>query len=90
MMDIEILDIRPVIRGNLRAFADVQVGAFELHGLRIIQQPNQRPFIHFPMVEYEQGGQRLYAPVIRLHDAKLEKDIKAKVLAAWQSQNQKN
>jgi hypothetical protein len=90
MENIEVVELRAVQKGCLKAFVDVLVGDFEIRGLRIIQQPNQRPFIHFPMVEYEQGGQRLYAPVIRLHDAKLEKDIKAKVLAACQSQNQKN
>jgi hypothetical protein len=51
----------------------------EICGLRIIQQPKQRPFVHLPMTEYLKDGEKCYAPLVRLHDAQLVHEIKSKV-----------
>jgi DNA-binding cell septation regulator SpoVG len=46
---IEVLEVRPVEgHGNLRAFAKVKLGCLIIHGVRVIRQPNQRPWLSLP------------------------------------------
>jgi hypothetical protein len=44
---IEVLAVRAVDRGNLKAFAKVRLGAVVIHGVKVVQQPNQRPWLRY-------------------------------------------
>jgi len=86
-MDIEVMDIKPLLRcGNLKAFADLRIGAIEIHGLRVVQQPGQRVYVQLPVVEYirKDDGNRAFAPLIRIHDPTLDAAIRQAVMEVWQ------
>lgn len=80
-MRIEVLHVRPVRnQGNLRALANVSVGRLEIVGVRIIQQPGQRPYVAMPQVQDEGGRWR---PVLKCADEGLKDRFRQEVLAAW-------
>ena len=46
---IEVLEMRRVEAcGSVRACAKLRVGGFKIHGVKVIQQPDQRPWIALP------------------------------------------
>lgn len=72
-------------KGNLRAFADVEVNStFILHSCRVIQQPGQRPWVSMPQAEVLKDGQKLYYPIVKILDKQLEAEIKQAVLSAYE------
>ena len=81
--DIEVIDIKPIIgRGNLKAFVSVRIGAIEIHGLRIVQQPGQRAWVSMPQVEScDRDGKKCYAPLVTIHDEALKSSITEAVLS---------
>ena len=87
MPGVEVLNIKRLSNyGNLKAFADIRIGALEIHGLRIVQQPNQRAYVQFPVVEYtrKDSSERMFAPLIRVNDKTLKEAIQQAVLLAWE------
>ncbi len=51
--------------GNLRAFADIQAGSLKIYNCRVVQQPEQRPWVAPPQREYlDASGQKRYAPIV--------------------------
>lgn len=66
--------------GNLRAFVDVQIGAFVLNGCRVIQQQGQRPWASLPQTQSRDGK---WYPVVSITNKAIEDAIKAEVLSAW-------
>lgn len=72
-------------KGNLRAFADVEVNStFILHSCRVIQQPGQRPWVSMPQAEVLKDGQKPYYPIVKILDKQLEAEIKQAVLSAYE------
>lgn len=85
--DIEVIGIKPIMgRGNLKAFADIRIGALEIHGLRIVQQPGQRAWVSMPQAEYERDGVKCYAPMVKIHDKTLKDAVANVVLMSWQKE----
>jgi DNA-binding cell septation regulator SpoVG len=81
---ISVVRIRPVAgHGNLRAFADVRIGALTFYSLRVIQQPAQRAWVSLPQVLDAEGR---YRPVITCDDEALKMRIRDAVLRAWSGQ----
>jgi hypothetical protein len=79
---VTVLAVRPVSRGNLHGFADIRVGELTIRDLRIIQQPNQRPWVSPPQKEWlTPDGQRHYTPLLEFGPA-LKVTIEAAVLQA--------
>ena len=86
-MDIEVISIKPLLRyGNLKAFVSIRLDGIEINGIRIVQQPHQRPYVQLPVVEYTRSddGQRAFAPLIRIHDPTLDAAIRQAVMEVWQ------
>ena len=82
---IAVKKIRPLEGyGNLRAFVDVTFGPLTICGVRIIQQPGQIAYIHWPQVQDKQGH---YYYVIQ-SDAETKEQVKAAILRAWESRAQ--
>ncbi len=50
--------------GNLKAFADIQIGSIKVYGCRVVQQPGQRAWVAAPQREYTVDGQRRWAPIV--------------------------
>ena len=86
MKTIEVLEIKAMQRGNLRAFATVRIGDnLTILNFRVIQQPGQRAFVHPPQIEYIDGfGNRKYFPVVKL-SPQLKEDVQAAILRKWES-----
>lgn len=81
---IEVIAIRPVPNGNLRAFVSVRVGDITIHDCRIVQQPGQRPWVSLPQQEYTtRDGERKFSTVIELTEP-LRREVSRAVLAAWE------
>lgn len=83
----EVLNIKRLTDcGNLKAFATIRIGALEIAGLRIVQQPGQRAWVSMPQLEYNRDGKRCYYPMIKFLDKRLKAVITEAVLEAWENQ----
>lgn len=81
---VTVVSIRPIDKGNLRAFAEIQLGeTMIISGCRIIQQPGQRAYVAFP--QNESNGK--FYPVVSAVDKRFKEAVEQKVLAAWESAN---
>jgi DNA-binding cell septation regulator SpoVG len=77
---VTCLQIRPVkTPGNLRAFADVQIGPLVVTGCRIVQQPGQAAWVSMPQVQADNGT---FYPCLRTDDDALRADVRERVLRA--------
>ena len=80
---IAVLSIKPIDKGNLRAFADIQLGeTLIISGCRVIQQPNQRAYVALPQAE---NNGKFY-PVITAVDKRFKEAVEQNVLAAWEAE----
>jgi DNA-binding cell septation regulator SpoVG len=82
---IRIESIKPISNaGNLRAFATITIAdKLRISDVRIIAQPNQKPWVSMPSRAYEKDGVRKWAPTIDLLDEKLKKEVTDAVLAEF-------
>ena len=82
---VRIESIKPINgAGNLRAFAVVNVAdKIRIADVRVIQQPNQKPWVSMPSRAYEKDGQRKWAATVELLDEKLRDEISQAVLAEF-------
>ena len=81
---VHVINIRPVQRGNLKAFCDVRLGGILVKDFRVIQQPGQRPWTSPPQREWtDANGQTRYAPVVELTD-RLKQQVQQAILEAWE------
>lgn len=77
---VEVLDIRPVRHGSVRAYARIKVGAFAISGCKVIQQDGQRPWVKLPDQQSKDGR---WFPIVSCSSPTLEGAISEAVLAAW-------
>lgn len=89
-LQVEVLRLKPVFnRGNLKAFADVRVrlaeGDWTIRDCRVIQQPEQRPYVSLPQREYhDRQGNLCYVTLVNPPDA-IAEAIRRAVLTAWEA-----
>jgi len=85
-MQIEILNLRPITKGNLRGFVDLKLNDIEIRGFRIIREDGKTPWVSVPQVPYkDKEGKIKYFNMIGV--SRGAKDlITEKVLAAWNSE----
>lgn len=81
---IEVLDVRRIANaGNVRAHLSLRIGGITVHGAKIVQQPNQRPWLAMPDRQWTApDGKVRYSPVIELTDS-LKRRVSDAVLAGW-------
>jgi hypothetical protein len=83
---IRIVRVRAVDRGNLKGFADVQLGGVLVRDFRIIQQAGHRPWVSPPQRSWEgDDGKPYYAAIVELSDT-LKPRVERAILAAWQAE----
>ena len=82
---VKIETIKPISgAGNLRACAVVNIAdRLRIHDVRVIQQPNQQPWVSMPSRAYEKDGARKWAAIVELIDERLKKEISDAVLAEF-------
>jgi DNA-binding cell septation regulator SpoVG len=82
---VTVESIKPITgAGNLRAFAVISVaGKLRISDVRVIQQPDQKPWVSMPSRAYEKDGQRKWSPIVELIDDQLKETISQVVLAEF-------
>ena len=82
-MTIKINGLTPINgEGNLRAFADINVGDIRIRSVRIIQEENKKPWVSLPQ---QQGANGSWYPIVKCENPSLLSEIKEKVLAEWEN-----
>jgi DNA-binding cell septation regulator SpoVG len=81
---IEVLEIRKVDTGNVRAFVKLRLGGLVIHGVKVVQQDGQKAWVALPQTK---SGERWF-PVVECTSKDLKQRITDVVLAAWQRQRQ--
>ena len=80
---VTCLSVRPVkTPGNLRAFADVQIGPLVVTGCRVVQQPGQAAWVSMPQAQADDGR---FFPCLRTDNDDLRQNVKDRVLRAARS-----
>jgi DNA-binding cell septation regulator SpoVG len=79
---VQVLAMNTATSGNLRALADVQIGAsLIIHGVKIIQQVDQAAWVAMPSREYlGSDGTRKFSPILKV-TGQLKLDIEEAVLS---------
>jgi DNA-binding cell septation regulator SpoVG len=83
---IEVLEVRRVDAGNLKAFATVELGCVILHGCRVIQQDGQRPWVPLPQTPARAKADDTGAgwfPVIEITNRTVMDQFRDAVHEAW-------
>jgi hypothetical protein len=84
---VEILEMRRVTgHGNLRAFAKVLLGAIVPHGVRVTQQPGQKPWVSLPQTPARKkadGSGAGWFPAVEITNPTLLERVRALVLEHW-------
>jgi DNA-binding cell septation regulator SpoVG len=86
MENVEIIDIKPLDAGNIRALVSIRLfGVVVIYGAKIIQQPGQKAWLALPSREFISDGQKRYSPVVEI-TGPLKDAVWRAVLASWQQQ----
>ena len=81
---INVVNVRQINQGNLKAFATVKLGnTMTINGCRIIQQNGQRAYVALPQSQDKDGK---YYPVITADDPRFKEAVEQVILEAWQSE----
>ena len=83
MRHIEVLDIRPIQNGNLKAFVKLRIGETIFHEFRVVQQPKQRAWISAPVSTWiDETGLKHYKTIVEF-PKDLKHEISETVLNAY-------
>ena len=86
--DIEVVELREIERGSLKAVAKVRLGPLLVHGVRIIQQPGNDPWIGLPQApsrcRADDSGSG-WSRIVEIVDPAVAGRLRAAVMAAWES-----
>jgi DNA-binding cell septation regulator SpoVG len=83
---IQVLDVRRVDNlGNVRAYVTIRIGGVTIHGAKIVQKPNQRPWLAMPDRQWTGAdGKQHYSALVELSPS-LKARVSEAVLADWQT-----
>ena len=80
---IEVLEIKSIENGNLRAFVKLKIGDIVFHDFRIIKQPNQRAWVSAPVSTWvDETGLKHYKTIVEFPQ-ELKREISEAVLNAY-------
>jgi len=84
------VELKPFESGALKAFADVSIssglGEITLKGFRVVQKPEQDPWVGLPTISYIRAGQTVNKPLLEL-SATLRRDIVQAILVKFKASN---
>ena len=85
MAEIKVIRIKKTTtNGNIKAFCDIQIGKTEFYDFKVVQQPDQKPWISTPTAQWNKDGTTKYKQLIKFPD-ELKKQIDVVVLKAFES-----
>ena len=84
-MLIEVIGLRHVARGRLRAFADVLVGDLILRDFVILDGPDRRAFVGVPRKAWVNNGQRYFTPIVDFRNG-LRNKVEEAILLRWSAE----
>ena len=62
---VNVLTVKTLTEGNLRAIASVQIGPLVIHGCRVVQQPGQAAWTSAPQSEWtDAAGKKKYKSIL--------------------------
>jgi DNA-binding cell septation regulator SpoVG len=85
---IEVLELRRIDRGSLKAAVKVRLGPVVIHGVRIVQQVGGAPWLALPQTPARRkrdGSGSGWARVVEIVDPATSDQLQATVLAALQA-----
>ena len=88
MTAVEVLTVRRVDKGTLRAVARVRLaGCIEIAGVRVLQQAGGDPWVAFPQVPARRraDGGSGWSRIVEVVEPAVAVELRAAVLAAWQA-----
>lgn len=80
--DIEVVGIRHINRGRLKAYIDVRFGDLIVREFALIDGPGQQPFIGVPRKSWVEDGQRYYVPIVEFRNG-LREQVRDLILGRW-------
>jgi hypothetical protein len=86
--DIEVLSLRRIDRGSLKAVATVRLGPLIVASIRVLQQPGGDPWVALPQVPSRRradGAGSGWAQIVTITSAAVLAALREAVLAAWES-----
>lgn len=80
---IQVIDIKKVSVGNVRAFVNLKINDILIHDFRIVQQENQKPWVSVPQVSWkDREGKTHYKNLIEL-PKEVKEEVNRAILAHW-------
>jgi hypothetical protein len=83
---VEVLELRRVENAGKKVFAKVRLGCIVIHGCRVVQQPEQKPWVALPQTparkEADGAGSGCF-PVVAITDRNVLDQVRDAVLEAW-------
>ena len=85
---IEVVAMKAVNKGALRAMVSVRLGGAILHDFKVIKQEGQAAWVAEPSQEYtDKQGAKKYRRTIELNES-LKERVTAVVLDAWEKEQE--
>ncbi len=81
---IEVIELRQVRNGNLKAFADIQLGQTIIRDFRVVHQSGQRPWVGPPQVAWKDPSGELKYKAIITFPKELKELVDSMILARYQ------
>jgi DNA-binding cell septation regulator SpoVG len=85
---VEVLEVRRVDAGSLKAFAKVKLGCIVLHGCRVVQQDGQKAWVALPQTPLRKradGSGGGWMAVVEITNRQVMDQLRDAVLEAWQA-----
>jgi DNA-binding cell septation regulator SpoVG len=86
---VEVLTVRRVDKGTLRAVARVRLtGCIEIAGVRVLQEAGGDPWVAFPQVPARRradGGGSGWSRIVEVVEPAAAVELREAVLAAWRT-----
>lgn len=86
-VQVEVIALKPMHTGNLRAFVSVKIGSVVIHDFRIVKQENQVAYVQPPQRTFiEDGKVKFSGPLVEFPVDVLDR-IKETILLKWGDAN---
>ena len=85
---IEVLELRRIDRGSLKAAVKVRLGPVVIDGVRIVQQEGGAPWLALPQAPARRkrdGSGSGWSRIVEVIDPAVSDRLRAEVLRAWES-----
>jgi DNA-binding cell septation regulator SpoVG len=86
-MDVEVVKLKIINKGKLKAFVSIKAGAVTIHDLLVVQQPAQAAWVSMPQKEVQINGERRFFPIVEIEkESPFLRRVEQVVVTAWQKE----